>query len=643
MLKLKAVYYIFEVKPTIMRALYLILLFLPFTLLSQELTDDFIFLNRSEAIKVELRKDKFLIIKNVYEKGKYLTSNKLFYANEFIHFDSFTDIESIEAYTVLPESGKKIKVDHIETKHEFDNGIFFSDQQSKNFVFPAVTKGAETVLEYKEHIKDPHFLGSFRFGTYVPTKEAKLEIEFPKNVEVGFKAFHLEKYDITFEKKETSNSFIYSWYGKNIQDFRKEEKSLSPSYYMPHVILFIKNYQSKKGKTPVLSNSTDLYNWYRSLIKQISREELKTVYQIAESLAASHKTKSAQAKAVFNWVQDNITYIAFEDGLGGFVPRNAETVCTKRYGDCKDMANLLYEMLNHVGIEAYHAWIGTRDRPYSYEQVPTPIVDNHMITAAVIENDTIFLDATDSYVPYGMPSAFTQGKEALIGIDDTKYVIKKVPASTAEQSITKVITELSLKDDSWIAHQKRIITGYEKVEFINEYTYKKDTKTNEEYLNNTLKLGNNKTAYTNISLTDLEDRTNALELSFDLQLNNYSKNIAGKVFLNMNLDRSLSESDIDLEKQRYAKKIDYYHEKQFKTVLTIPEGYEALKLPEKQAFDSPEYGYEITYDLEGNKVLMNKHIYIKTLVIDKENFEHWNIFIKSLVKAYKKSITLKKV
>ncbi|XLS27585.1 DUF3857 domain-containing protein [Flavobacteriaceae bacterium M23B6Z8] len=626
-----------------MKAFYLFFLLIPFSLISQEGTDDFIFLNRSEAIKVELKKDKFSIKKDVFEKAKYLTSNKLFYANEFIHFDSFTDIEDIQAYTVLPGTGKKVTVDHIETKHEFDNGIFFSDQQSKNFVFPAVTKGAETVLAYTELIKDPHFLGSFRFGTYVPTKEASLKIEFPKNVEVGFKAFHLESYDITFEKKETADSYIYSWYGRDIKDFRKEEKSLSPSYYIPHIILYIKNYESKNGKVPVLSNSTDLYNWYRSLINQISKEELKTVHKTAETLAALHTTKSEQAKAIFNWVQDNITYVAFEDGLGGFVPRNAETVCTKRYGDCKDMANLLYEMLNHVGIEAYHAWIGTRDRPYSYEQVPTPIVDNHMITAAIIENDTIFLDATDSYVPYGMPSAFTQGKEALIGIDDTNYVIKKVPVSPAEQSLTKVTTELTFKNDMWYAKQKRTLTGYEKVEFINDYTYMKDTKTNEEYLNTSLKLGNNKTAYNNINLSDLEDRTNALELTFNLQLQNYSKSIAGKVFLNMNLDRSLSESDIDPDKQRYAKKIDYYQEKQFETVLNIPEGYEALKLPEKQSFESPAYGFEITYSLQENKVIMKKHIYVKTLVIDKEDFENWNTFIKSLVKAYKKSITLKKV
>lgn len=626
-----------------MKVFYAILFVFPSLFFAQEANEDFIFLDRSHSIKVGLKNNRFSIVKNVNEKGKYLTSNKLFYANEFIHFDSFNEIESIEAYTLLPETGKKIEVDHIETKHEFDNGVFFSDQQTKNFVFPAVTKGAETVLKYTQRINDPRFLGSFQFGTYVPTKNAVLSVEFPKNVEIGFKTFHFDNHEIVFEKQETNNSFIYTWKGSNIKDYRNEENSLSSTYYVPHVILFIKNYEANSKKVPVLNNPADLYKWYRSLIKQISKEELVTVHKTAKELAAPYEKDSEKAQAIFNWVQDNITYVAFEDGLGGFIPRNAETVCTKRYGDCKDMANLLYDMLNHVGIKAYHAWIGTRDRPYSYNDVPTPLADNHMITAAVIDKDTIFLDGTDSYVPCGMPSAFTQSKEALIGIDDDTFIIKKVPVSASSVSTTYVKTELKLAEDILTAHQKRVLKGYEKVDFINDYTYNKDTKSKEEYLNTTLQLGNNKTAYTNIAIGDIDNRVQPLELSFDLSLQSYAKNIAGRIFLNMNLDRSLSESDIELGKQRYAKKIDHHFEKYFETLLEIPEGYEVQKLPERQFYESPGFGFEITHELKDNLVVMKKRIYVKTLIVDKNEFEEWNTFIQNLVKAYKKSITLKKV
>ena len=41
----------------------------------------------------------------------------------------------------LVKRDETIKVDYVETKRAFDNGIFYSDQESKNFTFPAVTYG----------------------------------------------------------------------------------------------------------------------------------------------------------------------------------------------------------------------------------------------------------------------------------------------------------------------------------------------------------------------------------------------------------------------------------------------------------------------------------------------------------------------
>lgn len=604
--------------------------------------DDYIFLKREENVTIEYNKHQFNIVKDVSQVGKYLTSNKLYLSNEFIPFDSFTTIDNIDAYTLLPDNTKKT-VDHIETKHEFDNGIFFSDQQLKNFVFPGVTKDATTHLSYTETVSVPQFLGVFQFGSFVPTQQAAITVNVPKNVELGFTGFNLEPFGVAFSKTETDNGFTYNWKANNVRAFRGNENSLPVNRYLPHLILYIKNYTEAGKKHNVLNDAADLYKWYYSLIKQISNEELKSVKNTAEKLTLGEPDAKSKAKAIFNWVQDNITYVAFEDGLGGFIPRNAETVVTKRYGDCKDMANLLYEMLNHVGIKAHHAWIGTRDRPYSYKDVPTPVADNHMITAAIIDNDTIFLDATDSYVPFGMPSAFTQGKEAMIGIDAEKFMIKKVPVQPKELSKTQIKTTVSLNGTDLLASENRIMEGYEKVEFIYGYTYKKETKTHEEYLNTTLKLGNNKTAYTNIVLGDLEDRTNPFKLGFDYEINNYAKLVGNKIFVNLNLDPLLTESEINIEKQEFGKKIEHAFVKEYETIFTLPQGYKVASLPEASVFEDVLYGFNIQYKLIDNQTLaLHKTVYVNTLEVEKVGFEAWNNFIKSLIKTNKKNIILEK-
>ena len=121
-----------KIKFELMKKTLIVLFCLPLFVFSQDFTnEDFIYLKRHENIKIELNNQKFDISKNVSEQAEYLTSNKLYFANEVMHFDSFTSIENIDAYTYLPKTDQKVAVDYIETKREFDNGIFYSDQEAK--------------------------------------------------------------------------------------------------------------------------------------------------------------------------------------------------------------------------------------------------------------------------------------------------------------------------------------------------------------------------------------------------------------------------------------------------------------------------------------------------------------------------------
>ena len=629
--------------PKIIKPILAFLLCLPFVLNAQDFSgEDYIYLKRHEHIKIQLNNKKFDIAKNISEQAQYLTAKKLYFANESIGYDSFTSIENIEAFTELPQANKKVAVDYIETKREFDNGIFYSDQESKNFTFPAVTKGAITNLSYTEVLKDPRFLGLFRFGTFVPTKSAKLSIEFPKNVSIGYIDFNTDNIDLKFSKEATETGNVYTWTVDNVEGFQSEDRSEAALYYLPHVIVYIKSYEVKGESFNILGDVKDLYSWYASLVDQIDESSLEKVYSITDDVTKGLTTNREKAMAIFNWVQDNITYVAFEDGLGGFIPRGAASVCDKRYGDCKDMANLLFEMLNYSGIESYRTWIGTRDRPYSYYEVPTPMVDNHMITTAIIENDTIFLDATDSYVPFGMPSAFTQTKEALLGLDDENFKVIKVPVQDMEKSVSVVTTNMSLDNETIKVHEERALTGYEKVDFISDYVYKKDDKTEEEYLNTTLALGNNKTKYSNITKDHFDNSAAPLVLAYDLTIDNYAKTVAGKTFVNMNIDRTLANSKIDLEDRKYSKKIDNKFQKEFTTTFVLPEGYKVSSIPKPLTFDNPYYGFSINYTKEENKIIQHKKLYINTLNVDNSDFDAWNGYIKSLVKAYKKSIVIEK-
>jgi transglutaminase-like putative cysteine protease len=79
--------------------------------------------------------------------------------------------------------------------------------------------------------------------------------------------------------------------------------------------------------------------------------------QKANELTTGTTDDIQKIKKIFNWVQHNIRYIAFEDGIAGFKPAKANDVLHKKYGDCKGMANLTRGLLQSLGYDARLCWI----------------------------------------------------------------------------------------------------------------------------------------------------------------------------------------------------------------------------------------------------------------------------------------------
>lgn len=77
-----------------------------------------------------------------------------------------------------------------------------------------------------------------------------------------------------------------------------------------------------------------------------------------------------------------------------------KTFFSKKYGDCKGMAILLKTMLVEAGYDARLVWIGTDHISYDYS-TPSLSVDNHMITAIMVDGKPIFIDGTEKFNSYG--------------------------------------------------------------------------------------------------------------------------------------------------------------------------------------------------------------------------------------------------
>jgi hypothetical protein len=606
--------------------------------------EDVVYLEMTEYLDISIQGDSLNIKNKVKERAHYLTSNDLSMSREHIYYTSFSEIEDLNAFTEVPngKKSKKIEVTDFQVKSATSGGVFFDDNKKMEFIFPGIMTGSTTQMEYTEHIKDPRMLGSFFFNYYVPVLKAEYSVTFPPEVKVAYVLLGDNTDKIKFKESKLSNgSTVYTWTAENLPKLKFEGNAPSRTYFDPHIILHITTANIGGKEQPVLRNTDDLYAWYYSLVETINPEGEAELKAIVDEVVKGKNTQRLKAEAIFKWVQNNINYVAFEDGMGGFIPRNAIDVCTKKYGDCKDMANLLTQMLNLGGLDAHMTWIGTRSKPYTYKTVPTPIVDNHMITALFLDGDTLFLDATGKYQTIDLPTDMIQGKEALIGINADNYVVKRVPIIALEtnrviDSVHLVINGTDLKGTgraSW--------TGYPKVDAAYGY-YKKDKADDQIFVTALLTKGNNKFKTDKYTMNDPLNSATPLTIDYECTIPDYVKSVAGKYYIGFNMDKMLNTQPIDKDKRTYSLEFDYKLDNNLITTIVIPEGYEVEYVPTSAEFKNDKFGFKITYTKTGNEVKQVKRVYINTLMLEAVQFDDWNEFLNQLNKAYKETLVLTK-
>lgn len=603
------------------------------------------FLEKREEINISYKNGEFEINAYNYMDKIMLTSNTQAYADHSIHFNNtFSAIKDIEAQVLRPGKRRYSKddVENISTKSNLSGNIFFDDQKYKQIKYPKVTEGTRAIIEYTEETKDPHFLGGFYFKSYMPIMKGVFSVTFPDEVKLNYKIFNDPENKIKFTESSSWGKTTYKWETENMESYRDPENAPSITYYEPHVAIYISHYADSDETHTILSGVKDLFDWYDGMVTGVNQEKDDALKNITDSLVKSVSDKKEKVRKIFYWVQDNIRYVAFEDGLGGFVPREAAAVCSKRYGDCKDMSSIITTMLEYAGIESYLTWIGSRDIPYTYTELPTPMVDNHMIASVLLEGEYVFLDATGSYVPLGLPTSFIQGKEALIRKAPGEYQIEKVKIVPAAENSYTDSSYVKLDGPHLSANGYANYTGLYKFEVSHRLIGRSKSK-REELLKKFMEKGHNKFLINDFSFSGLHDRDSSLSITYDYTLDDYISKAGDNLYVNLNLDRSFRDSKLDIEKREgISYELDYRNTEEHISVLEIPEGYAVDYIPEKATFEHPEFNFTITYEEKDNTIIQRKKVTINTLYIKEPAFEMWNNMINNLNEAYNEVIVLTK-
>ena len=600
-----------------------------------------VLLDTRSDINIDIVNDKLQIEMKNHEETLIIDKNVMYKADQSVSTSGFFKITQLSAKTLVPTkfSYKPMNVEKFDTSDFSRSSTFFDDVKTINFTFPMVEEGARTVMDYTYRISEPRYLSSHYFSSFMPVEASELSVSCPPNVNIAYKLMNCDSLKIDFTRKQVGNKIVYQWKANKIPKLNVDDDAPAVPYYAAHMFIYITDYTVNGMKVKVLSDMSDLFSWYQGLVSQINKETSPGLKALVDSLTTNTNGELDKVKKIYYWVQDHIKYIAFEAGRGGFVPRDADVVFTKRYGDCKDMASIINKMLQVAGIQSYLTWIGTRHLPYRYDDLPLPAVDNHMIVTYKYKGRYYYLDATPGRHPFDYPSYVIQGKEALIDLND-KYEVADVPEVDPALNLQADTIKIKLDGKKIVGSGISYFRGYSRVDMYNNIAQKNKNDL-AIFLKGYFQKGNNKFLIDNFNVKNLEERDKDLVISYNFNLGDYATVVGNEVFLNMNMDKIETGDDI---KDTKTTPLEIKYKKQMinHVIFEMPEGYKLTYMPGNSEYKNDLFGFNISYKTESNKVCLTQNFYTNFLLLQHKTFPQWNSMLDSLRTAYKTSVNLKK-
>lgn len=583
---------------------------------------------------------KLRVVQDNYYESMILSENGIQNNEETFSYSDLVKLNEYEAFSVVNDKGKerRIKVTQTNEKQSRTGSVFYDDVKHRQLIFPNLEAGAKKVYNVQTEFLDPFLLQSYIFGNNYPILNSTLEVRTDKDINIGYKIFNDPGNSIEFSKSEKKGKYIYRWTLKDIKAVKMEANNPGFLYFIPHINIYVKDYTIGQSKIQVLDNTEKLYEYYKSFIKTLNKTEDSDLKALSEELTTGLTSDTEKIKKIFYWVKDNIKYIAFENGYEGFIPRESSLVYKRKFGDCKDMASIISSMAGYAGVKNVTvSWIGTREIPYSYGEISTPAVDNHMIAVFNDNGNYIFLDATDRETRYGIPTAFIQGKEALISSGDT-YKIVTVPVVSAEDNETFETIKIRLEKDKLIGTGTASYKGHSRSNILAQIG-DASGKTRFEMIKSLVIKGNNKFNLKEYTEANVSDRDMPYKVNFSFDLADYVVQIEKELYINLFLDPIYDK--LLLETDRTAPfDFDYLTAYNGRYDLEIPKNCSLKYLPENFSLDNAVMKADCQYTNSGGVITLNLKIRLKKLMLEKQDFALWNETIKKLKSTYTQTLIL---
>ncbi len=554
-----------------------------------------------------------------------------------IYSTGYDNESEIEKLHLLNKKGRKIQMDYEDEAYSSES-IFHNDYRIIHGTLVFKLQGAINKVKEEKVYKDIKYFTSIYLNEPYRVLNSEVQFNIPDWLDLELKNFNFKGYDIVKSSNQKDEITSVKFKSKNIKPGKNEYGNPGNSFIYPHLLILPKSFISPKNKQITLFKGTgDLYKWYSQLVEQVDVDKTEITKKVQE-ITNGLETDQEKIKAIYYWVQDNIKYIAFEDGIAGFQPDAPQNVYSKKYGDCKGMAFLLKTMLETAGFDSRLTWIGTDNIMYDYS-TPSLSVDNHMIAVVMMNDEPIFIDGTEKFNRFGSFASRIQGKQAMIQ-NGSDFMLVTVPEAEADQNKEIYNFQLKIDEDDLLGTVDKKYTGEQISYFLFNFNGL-PTEKRYDVLERVLTDGNENTKVSEVSDFDFYDRDGDLELSYDVRIKGAVTNFDNTYYITMDPVQYLSQFKFNEDRENPY----LFSQKRIESktlLLKIPEGYQTSTLPKGVSIKNEFIDAELNYTVQDNQLKYTTQIVIKKRLIPKERFDEWNSNIDLIKSFYDEQVILTK-
>ncbi len=354
-----------------------------------------------------------------------------------IYLDVNRELESLSASVTRPDGRTESVARRAQDTHEIvAAGEVHSSRKLRSVTFPAAPVGSVLTIEHQVREKPWFPAGEVYLGSSSATESLRVEV---KGGGAGWR-WRLDGQLPGLETRETSGG---------VEVVGRSLPRLSPPDLAPSGTGAVLRYGWGEGGT-----WESVGGWYERLIAGVPMGAAPVrdrAREVAGSLPVGAGRREKLA-ALIDFVRRQVRYVAVEVGIGGYRPHTPQEVLERRWGDCKDKAFLLIDLLRDSGIEAWPVLIrldpgGRVDREFPSPQFNHAIVAVRAEGLGLQEDDPVaggylFLDPTQELGALSWLSPGTQDQEALV-VRDGKGELVRTPVLPGVES-RRVSLDVSL-------------------------------------------------------------------------------------------------------------------------------------------------------------------------------------------------------